>query len=103
MQSKVMAISKDNGFDVLVVWERQGQKWKLLLVTRPQRAIALYWQKPEARLVFPAGVNPNSVGKATLPEKRKYERKKQQPPARSRKRKLSKAPKVKSKLGHKPS
>lgn len=95
MQTKTIAISKANGFDVVVVWERQGQKWKLLLVARPQKAVALYWQKPEARLVFPAGVNPNSVGKATLPEKRKYERKKQQPPARSRKRKLNKASKSK--------
>lgn len=94
MQHKAFALSRGNGFDVFSVWEYQSNRWKEILVARPKRAIALYAENPHARLVFPVGFNPNVVGKETLTKKRKYERKKQQPPARSRQKNIKQTAKV---------
>lgn len=96
MNSQAVAMSRNDNFDVFELWECRDERWELLLVARPKITIALYWQKPEIRLVFPVGFNPNIIGNESLArKKRKYERKQQQPPARSRKRKLGKAPKSK--------
>ena len=61
MQHKPIAITPRDGFDLLAVWEKDGKKWYLLQLARPQSAIALYWENPKARLVFPTDVNPNHV------------------------------------------
>lgn len=84
MQPKELAIRMDNSFDIVAVWENDSKRWHLLRLTRPNRAIALYWKNPETRLIFPVDLNPNHVGKETLGrKKRKYERSKQQSFARS--------------------
>jgi hypothetical protein len=59
MKSKAIAINPYDGFDLLAVWEKDGRKWHLLELARPQRAIALARENSKARLVFPTGVNPN--------------------------------------------
>ncbi len=66
MKSKAIAINPRDGFDLLAVWEKDGRKWYLLELARPQRAIALYWENPKARLVFPTGVNPNHLEQKIL-------------------------------------
>lgn len=83
MNSQAIAMSRNDNFDVFELWEYRNERWELLLVARPRITIALYWQKPETRLVFPVGFNPNKIGKESLArKKRKYERKKQQTPTR---------------------
>jgi hypothetical protein len=62
MKSKAIAINPRDGFDLLAVWEKDGRKWYLLQLARPQSAIALAQENPKARLVFPTGVNPNHGG-----------------------------------------
>lgn len=41
MKSKAVAINPHDGFDLLAVWEKDGRKWYLLQLARPQSAIAL--------------------------------------------------------------
>lgn len=66
MPHKPIAINPRDGFDLLAVWEKDGRKWHLLELARPQRAIVLYQENPKARLVFPTGVNPNYVEQKML-------------------------------------
>ncbi len=66
MKSKPIAITPRDGFDLLAVWEKDGQKWHLLQLERPQKAIALARENPKARLVFPTGVNPNHLEQKIL-------------------------------------
>ena len=40
MNYKPIAITPRDGFDLLAVWERNGTKWHLLQLARPQSAIA---------------------------------------------------------------
>jgi hypothetical protein len=40
MMSKEIAINPRDGFDLLTVWEKDGRKWYLLQLARPQSAIA---------------------------------------------------------------
>ncbi len=61
MLYKEIAINPRDGFDLLAVWEKDGRKWYLLQLARPQSAIALARENPKARLVFPTGVNPNHL------------------------------------------
>ena len=63
MKSKPIAITPRDGFDLLAVWEKDGQKWHLLQLERPQKAIALAKDNPRTRLVFPTGLNPNQLNK----------------------------------------
>ena len=63
MKSKVIAINKNDGFDLLAVWEFDGRKWHLLELARPQSAIALARENAKARLVFPTEVDPNKLHK----------------------------------------
>ncbi len=66
MKSKAIAINPHDGFDLLAVWEKDGRKWHLLQLARPQRAIALAQENPKARLVFPTDVNPNHLERNIL-------------------------------------
>ncbi len=66
MQHKPIAITPRDGFDLLAVWEKDGRKWYLLQLARPQSAIALAQENPETRLVFPTGVNPNHLEQKML-------------------------------------
>jgi len=61
--SKTPAIDRNNGFDMVAVWEKDGRKWYLLQLARPQSAIALARENPETRLVFPTTINPNELSK----------------------------------------
>ncbi len=61
MKFKAIAINPRDGFDLVAIWQKDGTNWHLLELARPQRAIALYWENPKARLVFPTEVNPNHV------------------------------------------
>ncbi len=63
MQHKPIAITPHDGFDLLSVWEKDGRKWYLLQLARPQSAIALARENPKARLVFPTAINPNKLSK----------------------------------------
>ena len=63
MQHKPIAITPCDGFDLLAVWERDGKKWHLLQLARPQSAIALAQENPNTRLVFPIGISPNKLDK----------------------------------------
>ncbi len=63
MPHKPIAITPRDGFDLLAVWEKDGQKWHLLQSARPQSAIALARENPETRLVFPTSINPNCLSK----------------------------------------
>ncbi len=63
MKAKAIAINPCDGFDLIAVWQRDGRKWYLLQLARPQTAIALYQENPETRLVFPTSVNPNHLSK----------------------------------------
>ena len=38
MQHKPIAITPRDGFDLLAVWEKDGRKWYLLQLARPQSA-----------------------------------------------------------------
>ena len=62
MLYKEIAINPRDGFDLVAVWQKDGTKWYLLQLARPQNAIALARENPKARLVFPTGVNPNHGG-----------------------------------------
>ena len=66
MQHKPIAITPRNGFDLLAVWEKDGRKWYLLQLARPQSAIALAQENLKMRLVFPTGVNPNHLQQKML-------------------------------------
>ncbi len=66
MRHKPIAITPRDGFDLLAVWEKDGRKWYLLQLARPQSAIALAQENPKARLVFPTGVNPNHLEQKML-------------------------------------
>ncbi len=61
MKSKAIAINPHDGFDLLAVWEKDGRKWHLLQLARPQSAIALAQENPNTRLVFPTTINPNCL------------------------------------------
>ncbi len=61
MKSKAIAINRYDGFDLLAVWEKDGRKWYLLQLARPQSAIALAQENPNTRLVFPTTINPNRL------------------------------------------
>ena len=63
MQHKPIAITPYDGFDLLAVWEKDGKKWYLLQLARPQSAIALAQENPQTRLVFPIGISPNKLSK----------------------------------------
>lgn len=63
MKSKAPAINRNDGFDMVAVWEKDGRKWYLLQLARPQSAIALARENPETRLVFPTTINPNTLSK----------------------------------------
>ncbi|PSB26104.1 hypothetical protein [Chlorogloea sp. CCALA 695] len=63
MQYKPVAIDPRNGFDLVAVWQKDGSKWQLLQLARPQSAIALAREYPRTRLVFPIGINPNKPRK----------------------------------------
>jgi hypothetical protein len=61
MKYKALAINPHDGFDLVAVWEKDGRKWYLLQLARPQGAIALARENSKVRLVFPTGVNPNHL------------------------------------------
>ncbi len=59
MKSKALAINRNDGFNMVAVWEQDGSKWYLLQLARPQSAVALAQENPENRLVFPTSIDPN--------------------------------------------
>ncbi len=61
MKYRAIAINPRDGFDLCAVWEKDGTKWHLLQLERPQRAIALARENPHTRLVFPTTINPNNI------------------------------------------
>ena len=63
MQHKPIAIIPRDGFDLLAVWEKDGRKWYLLQLARPQSAIALARENPNTRLVFPTMIDPINIKK----------------------------------------
>lgn len=63
MKYRPIAINPRDGFDLLAVWEKDGRKWHLLRLARPQSAIALAQENPGTRLVFPISINPNCLRK----------------------------------------
>ncbi len=63
MQPKEIVINLDNGFDMLAVWEKNGKRWHLLQLARPQKAVMLGREEPTKRLVFPPGISPNKLAK----------------------------------------
>ena len=63
MHHKPIAINPRDGFDLLAVWEKDGTKWHLLQLARPQSAIALAQENPHTRLVFPTMIDPNNINK----------------------------------------
>ena len=63
MHQKPIAITPRDGFDLLAVWEKDGRKWYLLQLARPQSAIALAQENPQTRLVFPTSIDPNCLRK----------------------------------------
>ena len=63
MQHKPIAITPRDGFDLLAVWEKDGRKWYLLQLARPQSAIALAQENPHTRLVFPTSIDPNRLSR----------------------------------------
>ena len=67
MQHKPIAITPRDGFDLLAVWEKDGRKWYLLQLARPQSAIALAQENPQTRLVFPTSIDPNCLSKQSRP------------------------------------
>ena len=69
MRHKPIAITPRDGFDLLAVWEKDGRKWYLLQLARPQSAIALAQENYHTRLVFPMGVNPNHLEQKMLKKK----------------------------------
>ena len=58
-----IAINPRDGFDLIAVWEKDGRKWHLLQLARPQSAISLARENLKARLVFPVGISPNKLSK----------------------------------------
>ena len=69
MHQKPIAITPHDGFDLLAVWEKDGRKWYLLQLARPQSAIALAQENPHTRLVFPTTINPNFLGEQPEPKR----------------------------------
>ena len=65
MQHKPIAINPHDGFDLVAVWEKDGSKWYLLQLARPQSAIALARENLRTRLVFPVGISPNKLDKTS--------------------------------------
>ncbi len=65
MQPQEIVINLDNGFDMLAVWEKNGKRWHLLELARPQKAVMLGREDPTKRLVFPPGISPNKLAKYT--------------------------------------
>lgn len=63
MLYKEIAINPRDGFDLVAVWQKDGTKWHLLQLARPQGAISLCQENPETRLVFPTSINPNHLNK----------------------------------------
>ncbi len=63
MLYKPIAITPRDGFDLLAVWEKDGRKWHLWQLARPQSAIALARENPHTRLVFPTRISPNKLHK----------------------------------------
>lgn len=63
MQHKPIAITPRDGFDLLAVWEKDGRKWYLLQLARPQSVIALARENPQTRLVFPTFIDPKGLSK----------------------------------------
>ena len=63
MHQKPIAITPRDGFDLLAVWEKDGRKWHLLQLARPQSAIALAQENPNTRLVFPTSIDPNQLSR----------------------------------------
>ena len=63
MQHKPIAITPRDGFDLLAVWGKDGRKWYLLQLARPQSVIALARENPHTRLVFPIRISPNELYK----------------------------------------
>ena len=74
MQHKPIAITPRDEFDLLAVWEKDGKKWYLLQLARPQRAIALTQENPHTRLVFPTTINLNFLGEQPEPKRAKKSR-----------------------------
>ena len=65
MPPQEIVINLDNGFDMLAVWEKNGKRWHLLELARPQKAVMLGREDPTKRLVFPLGISPNKLTKYT--------------------------------------
>lgn len=63
MKYKPIAITPRDGFDLLAVWKKDGRKWYLLQLARPQSAIALARENLGMRLVFPTSIDPNRLSK----------------------------------------
>ena len=63
MQHKPIVITPRDGFDLLAVWEKDGRRWYLLQLARPQSAIALAQENTHTRLVFPTSIDPNYLNK----------------------------------------
>jgi len=63
MKYRAVAINPRDGFDLVAVWQKDGTKWYLLQLARPQGAISLCQENPETRLVFPTSINPNHLNK----------------------------------------
>ncbi len=66
IRHKPIAITPRDGFDLLAVWEKNGRRWYLLQLARPQSAIALAQENPHTRLVFPTFIDPNCLNKQSL-------------------------------------
>ena len=63
MKHRAITINPHDGFDLVAVWEKDGSKWYLLQLARPQGAIAIAQENPKTRLVFPTSINPNHLNK----------------------------------------
>ena len=63
MKYRAIAINPRDGFDLVAVWQKDGNKWYLFQLARPQSAISLCKENPETRLVFPTSINPNHLNK----------------------------------------
>ena len=63
MLYKEIAINPRDGFDLVAVWQKDGTKWYLLQLARPQSAIAIAQENPNTRLVFPTSIDPNCLSK----------------------------------------
>ena len=61
MKPVINAIDLTDALTLVAVWELKDQSWDLLMLARPQGAIALCREQPSKRLVFLTGVSPSGV------------------------------------------